>query len=539
MRGTLRGNRMSSLAQWLAQGTPKFNALRAQGKVPIDQSGSTLSQLFFARADLSKLDLSNAEFDECTVSDSDLRGVDLTGAYVHGGRYERCDFRGAQLAGATFEHVEFVECDFTGALGLDDLELDDVTGLGVVSPTASVLSEEPKFVAGHVAINETLERELDAHPDDAARWLVYADWLQGEGDLRGELITRQGKDGFDAFVDEHLEALFGSCADEVRGGGQVPEVVLEWRHGFVHGATLAALNRERVVNLAELLTRLLPLPICRFLKRLSFGLNHEVAQYGERQNDYAPIVAALTSRPELARIEHLEFGLQEPVIDEEFGEREPLHPFGDLSALWPSVPHLKRLRVKGGAGVLGELVLPELREVALQLENHEENLFDEVVAARWPKLERFELWDDGGQVELAPLLHVLEALPLTHLALPFTQQLERLIPLLVGSPLLKRLRVLDLHDARFEGNALEVLRKNAPALKHLQRVDLTGAADAHEEEVLSKLGAFFVFRAPVAPEPEEPDSSWYDDFEDSDYEPGIEIEAPNADLDIPDEHGDA
>ena len=176
---------MTPLASLLAAGTSSFNALRAKGRVPVDQSASTLSQLFFARADLSKLDLSNAELEECTVSDVDFRETDLRGAYLHGGRYERCDFRGAKLEGATFEQVEFVECDFTGATGLDALELEDVVGFGVTAPQAPALAEEPRFVPGHVAVNEALERELEAHPGDAKRWLVYADWLQAEGDLRG------------------------------------------------------------------------------------------------------------------------------------------------------------------------------------------------------------------------------------------------------------------------------------------------------------------------------------------------------------------
>lgn len=98
----------------------------------------------------------------------------------------------------------------------------------------------------------------------------------------------------------------------------MPELALEWRHGFVVGATLSALNRERAVNLGELAHRLLGLPVCRFLERLSFGLNHEVTHYGERVNDYAPVVNALIAEPNLARLRHLEFGLQEPDIDEDY-----------------------------------------------------------------------------------------------------------------------------------------------------------------------------------------------------------------------------
>jgi uncharacterized protein (TIGR02996 family) len=537
---------MAPLARLLAAGTASFNALRAKGQVPVDQSAATLSQLFFARADLSKLDLSNAEFDECTVSDVDFRDCDLRGAFLHGGRFERCDFRGAKLEGATFERVEFAECDFSGASGLDALELDEVTGFGVTTPAGPALAEEPRFVPGHVAVNDALERELEAHPDDAKRWLVYADWLQAQGDLRGELITRHhAGTGFQAFVDEHLEQLFAGCADEVRGGGQVPELVLEWRHGFVVGATLSALNRERAVNLGDLAQRLLALPVCRFLQRLSFGLTHEVTHYGERLNDYAPVVDALLTVPALARLRHLEFGSQEPDLDEDSGEPEALHGWGDLSALWPHVPQLRELRIKGGAGVLGAVSLPELRAVCLQLEEEEPEVFSEVIAANWPKLERFELWDRFGAVELEPLLHVLGSLPLTHLALPFTEQGEPLLRRLVQLPLLQKLRVLDLHQAVLGPGGRDFLRENVAAFRHLERLDLTGTVGEHEEEALTKLGDFIVLRPPEDTRPVEemhrPD--WYElngeeSPDESPEAPEEDPPPPGADLDIPDEHGD-
>lgn len=531
--------KMSNLAQLLAAGTARFNALRKKGEVASDHSGTTLSGLFFARANLSKLDLSNAELEDCTVSEVDFAESDLRGAFIHGGRYEKCDFRGANLEGATLEHVEFVECDFTGVVGLGTLELEEVKGLGPSVVEARDLEEAPRFTPGHVAVNEALEQELDAHPDDEKRWLVYADWLQAEGDMRGELITRHHRgsaDEFHAFVNDHLDQLFGDCADEILGGGQIPELELEWRHGFVVGATLSSVNAERAVNLGEVVKKLLPLPVCRFIRRLSFGLNHGVTLYGENTNDYASVVNALITQPRLARIERLEFGVQEPEIDEDYGEPEPLHAWGDLSALWPHVPQLRELLVKGSEGILGELVLPELRSVSLVLEVAEDaEVFSEVLAAKWPKLERFEL--STGAFELEPLLHVLSTLPLEHLGLPNTHELGPLLEALVKSPVLKGLEVLDLHHSTLRGPTFEWLVANLRSFSHLKRLDLTGAADPHEEEALSRMGEFIVIRPPEVAEEEPRD---LEDWEEPDPTPeeAEAPEAPNADLDIPDEHGD-
>ena len=188
--------------------------------------------------------------------------------------------------------------------------------------------------------------------------------------------------------------------------------------------------------------------------------------------------------------------------------------------------------MKGNAGILGELKLPELSSVTLEVEGLESEVFSEVLAARWPKLTCFELWDQGGAVELEPLLHVLSTLPLTHFGLPFTDWLEALLKSLRVSPVLKRLRVLDLHESVLQGPMLAWLIEHLDDFKHLERLDLTGAVDPHEAESLSRLGAFIVTGA-VQEFPEQPSDEEFEAPEDEEAPP-----APNADLDIPDEHGD-
>lgn len=538
-----------ALSEELQRGPKKFNARRKAGEIPLDQSGATLSHLFFANADLSKLDLSNSEFEDCEVSDCDFRGASLEGAYVHGGRFERCDFRGAKLSGATFENVEFAECDFADATGFDTLELIDARGLvggklAAPEPNAPPLVEEPKFVAGKVAVDEAREHDIDAHPDDSARWLVYGDWLQSEGDVRGELITRHGKPGFATFVQDHLESLFPSFADELRGGGQVPEVELEFRHGLVHGALLHALSRERPVKLGELAHRVLEAPACRFIRRLSFGLNHDVAHYGERRNDYGPVIESLVKEPKLERLTHLEFGIQdrETVSDDQY-DREPLHSFGDLSALWPHVPHLERLTVQGNGGELGELNLPALRVARFLTDNPDEGIIDELMAARWPKLEHFELWEFDSEFDLAALLHTLSAVPLVHLALPGMMSTDRLFELLLAGPILKKLKVLDVHDTPFSERSAALLLKNVARFSHLERLDLSDSQlESRRDDAVSKLPFVVLDRKralPTVEQYDEPSDDYEDEPEDSDLpDEAMPPEAPNADLDIPDEHGD-
>lgn len=535
---------MTTLAKELQRGPDTFNARRKAGSIQGDQSGATLSQVFIARVDFSKLDLSNCEFEDCTVGACDFRGASLAGAYLHGSKFESCDFRQVDWDGASLEKVEFVDCRFDDGRGFETVEQTDVEGFGSLTPAAptEALSDEAVFTPGLFASNPALERELFAHPDDEARWLVYADWLQGEGDLRGELITRHRKgEGFADFVNEHLEQLFPACADELRGGGNVPEVVLEWRHGFVHGATIGVQNRDRSLLLHDVAHRVLESAPSHFLRRLSFGLTTLTGE-----NDYAPVIDALVKEKKLPQLMHLEFGLQD--IDPDFDPYEgppPLEGWGDLSALWAHVPHLRRLRVRGGGGHLGALNLPALTSVAIELDLQESDVVGEVIAARWPKLTSFELWN-VDEVEFPALVQALSALPLTHLALPFTRNVERLVQTLVTTPLLAQLQVLDLRDSELDSHGLAALMKHFDAFRHLKRLDLTNAADEHEVDVLRKRGDFVVLGEqrdlPIVQTENlaEPDWDDYDPYALDDEAPADDgpPPPPNADLDIPDEHGD-
>src|SRR5690242_13390168 len=76
-------------------------------------------------------------------------------------------------------------------------------------------------------------------PDDLAPYLVLADWLQQQGDPRGELIAIQcARETADmpelaaneqALFDAHLAAWLGNADDAYRVG----ELELVWRRGFV------------------------------------------------------------------------------------------------------------------------------------------------------------------------------------------------------------------------------------------------------------------------------------------------------------------
>lgn len=83
-----------------------------------------------------------------------------------------------------------------------------------------------------MARNEELERRLADHPDDRATYEVYADWLQTQGDPRGELIMLmlRAEDQPNARLAAQISAFQQRHVNDlhVAFGG-----TLTWRRGFV------------------------------------------------------------------------------------------------------------------------------------------------------------------------------------------------------------------------------------------------------------------------------------------------------------------
>jgi len=92
--------------------------------------------------------------------------------------------------------------------------------------------------------NATLEEALAAYPDDATGYLVYADWLQQQGDPRGELIVVQealARKPRDRALLAEQERLLEQHTDLLRGPlALVGPVGVEWFCGFVRTLDLGA-----------------------------------------------------------------------------------------------------------------------------------------------------------------------------------------------------------------------------------------------------------------------------------------------------------
>lgn len=126
-----------------------------------------------------------------------------------------------------------------------------------------------------------LEAAIEADPNDLAGYLVYADWLSSQGDVRGELIRAQLEleeapdDPAPARVEQ---ALLTQFEKELLGPLAKLKVVrdplgylrgLAWRRGFLSAARLWRLSHAS--TLERQLELLFDHPAGRFLERLVLG----------------------------------------------------------------------------------------------------------------------------------------------------------------------------------------------------------------------------------------------------------------------------
>src|SRR6185436_7697878 len=155
--------------------------------------------------------------------------------------------------------------------------------------------------APYAARDAVLEAVIAEDPDDPARYLVYADWLQLREDARGLLISlhhaahQHPRDKARAaaaaeLLHEHRYALLGRLEPYTRPrpGHAEAEIDLDWFMGYLRGARLRFAGDAR---LADGLACLLETPSSAFLQELVID-----PLDGKRAPDPAPIVGLLLER---------------------------------------------------------------------------------------------------------------------------------------------------------------------------------------------------------------------------------------------------
>jgi uncharacterized protein (TIGR02996 family) len=317
-----------------------------------------------------------------------------------------------------------------------------------------------------------LEASLLANPDDLGSYLVYADWLQSQGDPRGELISVQHarlsadtpelKQREEHLLKAQSGALFGGLQTLLEKNGGLS---VTWRLGFLKSARVARDRYDSDLDVAATLTTLLALPIAAHLDSLSIGLCE--APDGNLQ----PAIDTLVHVAGPQTLRALFLG------DFKYPDQSDISStsVGDLTRLYAAFPKLQSLRLRGAGAELGKIDLPELREFTFETGGLPTECVEAISRARWPKLERLSLWfgdenygGDAGFDDLEILLAAKGVPQLEALGLVNCSFISGNVESLAKAKVLPQLKRLDLSMGFLTDEDAEVLVRHAAAFKHLE-----------------------------------------------------------------------
>ncbi len=367
--------------------------------------------------------------------------------------------------------------------------------------------------------NPTLEAAILADPSDEAPYLVYGDWLQQQGDPTGELVTVQHALATDPedpdllkleaeLMERYAEHFFGPAhpfsehdhplrqeVDRWRRQPGWPAIgwcfgyaLTNWRNGFLHslffdtGFYCGPDNSQGGEAAAEILSGLLGQPSARFVQEIVVG---EIWGDDGEGPELGRALAAIAAAP-CARVVH--------TIRLVGGDHDISGVSCDASALWGRCPALEELTLYGGQIQLGEPDTSTLRRLAIHSGSLDGEVVRRIGAARWPRLQRLELWlgceEYGGSSSVADLMPILqgEGFPeLRWLGLmngEFGDEICRVLP---SAAILPQLEALDLTMGILTDAGARVLIEHADQLSHLE-LSLDGYFSDEIADTLRGLG---------------------------------------------------
>lgn len=322
--------------------------------------------------------------------------------------------------------------------------------------------------------NPALEKAIRANPLDGDAYLVYGDWLQSEGDPRGELIALQasGKDKeARRYLTRHADYLLGplQAHQKCYDGFDKRLPAFTWKHGFIHAARLAH-NQHAVETwkgrlATDVLLPLLRHPSGQFLVELTLNENDDPS------DDTLDDLFAVIARHPLPTLRKLRIGDDVSQIS--------WYRIGNLKKIWPSLPNLTHLDIEAGQFELGEIDLPNLIHAVFRTGGLSKTAARSIAQARWPRLEHLEVYFGDSQYGCtATLDHALAILErrdlakLRYLGLKNAEFQAALIPHLARSKLVRQLHTLDMSCGILLDEHVDSILEHADAFRHLEVLDV-------------------------------------------------------------------
>jgi uncharacterized protein (TIGR02996 family) len=346
--------------------------------------------------------------------------------------------------------------------------------------------------AGVDARNPELEKAIEADPDDVNAYSVLGDWLQGQGDPRGELIALQlaGKDKqARALIEKQADYFLGGLADHQETHDGEDEPAFEWEYGYIHGLRLSHnhyADSEFEGSLAEILDLVLRHPSGRFLAEITFGFNND-----PNEDDLQDLIDMLAKRapPTIRKLHFGDYKYAGGGLVGQGGDDTEIswYSIGNLGKLWKAVPGLRTLITQGGssqsamgAGLqLGKIELPNLVHAELRTGGLEKANARAIATAAIPQIEYLDIWygDDnyGGDAtvkDVELLLGRTDLPKLRHLGLMNSEFADELPGVLARSKVLPQLRELDLSMGCMTDEGARAIAEHREAFQHLDKLSV-------------------------------------------------------------------
>jgi uncharacterized protein (TIGR02996 family) len=327
------------------------------------------------------------------------------------------------------------------------------------------------------ARNDKLEAAIEKDPDSSDAYLVYADWLQGEGDPRGELIVLQHANKAPAakkLLQQNKEHFFGKLADaqdmlEPYGYGKPLGRPTTWRWGYLEALWISTKHDRSSdygeteledIDVDEALEGLLEHPSGRFVREITVGI------VSFTDNGYAGTAKVLAGLklPTLRKL----------VLGDFISEETELNwsALGNLEPMYKAMPNLESLVLRSGTMKLGKIDLPKLKELEILTGGLDKASLASICNAKWPQLEKLHVQTgDDGNIKLKDLQPILDgkAFPkVKHLGLGNSPYADDLCKELAKSKIASQIETLDLSQGTLGDQGAAALAEGKfPKLKSI------------------------------------------------------------------------
>ena len=342
------------------------------------------------------------------------------------------------------------------------------------------------------ARNPELEAAIAKDPDDAEAYAVLADWLQEQGDLRGELISlnlankhKQAK----ALFDKHADYFLGPLAEhqEVYDSGannsssalrtraqekewqKTQRQAFLWRNGYIRRVRLSHdiySHADWKGRTVDVLAQVLAHPSARFVVEFAFQSN------GDPNEDDLQDLIDLLGKKAPASTRKLTFGDNIDQIS--------WHHTGNLAKLWKGVPDLRVIEVESGEFEVGKMVAPALERAVFITGGLSDSCGRAIAKAVMPNIRHLEIYygsDDYGATcsikDVRPLLARTDLPQLEYLGLENAEFSNEIAKALKKAPVLASVKTLDLSQGTLNDEGAQALVAAKDALKHLECLDLS------------------------------------------------------------------